>query len=338
MPRNSPVPRRGWFVQQIMTLSESVVFRAMWTLKPTRLPGDQGVLVANASITKVARATKPSLDALYGITCAVAMPHRTVGHCLDRLARKGIIERWGTLAPHSPFGASWRIRRFDEVLARWAADAAIGTTVNRNFYFRGKGRWHLTPAELIDWKLDHTAAEANPAAQGVALADFAEPGIPVTAGKSDDAALDLTAVMTALIDVCGTGDQGDARFIWREALKVSGNHPVPPVDAVADMIRAMGSDWRKTGNRTNPITHGLVKARIGGRIQAWRHNIAAEARAKAEGARVARENRVRSLADMIELLRRGDLPADEHEFYQSQLAAANPDEREDAERSFSRTA
>lgn len=151
---NTGIPRYGYYVQHALYPTLAIVLKAMWSLNPVELAGGRGAIIRNASNLKIARATAK-------FTGGLPMPLRTVGHCLDALAKRRIAIPWdANAAPaHSPFGRSWRLPRYAEILDLWAADEKIFTVGKRAFYVRGKGRRHMSPEEVVSWGMDHAAAE-----------------------------------------------------------------------------------------------------------------------------------------------------------------------------------
>lgn len=271
-PSNSPVPHYGWLAQHALIMSYAIVLKAMWSLKPRQLPPaqgrDVGAVLNNASITRIAKATARFTNPLSDAP-GEPMPRRTVGHCLTALQRKGFIEPWERHAVTSPLGTSWRIRRYDEVLQRWADDQQIGTIGKRAFYVIGKGRRHLTPAEIEAWRLNHAVAEANPKAQATAaIADEPAPAARTTPAPQPKTDAELDELKVALIHVCGAADSKDARYIWGTVAEACGTRQTPPVMDVAAMVYAIQERQHKTGNKS-PINVELVRMRISGRVEAW---------------------------------------------------------------------
>ncbi|HEX4275800.1 MAG TPA: hypothetical protein VHZ74_10615 [Bryobacteraceae bacterium] len=275
--KNGGVPHFAWLAQHALIMSYSIVLKAMWTLKPKPLPmgkdgRDRGDLLLNASIRRIQKETVRFTN-IHSDAPGEPMPLRTVAHCLVALEKKKFIERWDvesisrTSSSTSPFGTNWRILRFDEILQQWADDSEIGTVGKRAFYVIGKGRRHLTPAELESWKLNHFAAEADPRAHARRMpVDEPSKSAPAPLPKKSDA--DLEELKLALLNVCGAADVKDARYLWGHVAQACGARPIPPVMDIASMVYAIRQTRVKTGNK-NPITPDFVRLRIGGYVERW---------------------------------------------------------------------
>jgi hypothetical protein len=179
------------------------------------------------------------------------------------MEKKGIIVQWESRAKTSPTGRSWRLPPFDDVLENWRVDPDVFTPKNRAFYVRGKDRHLVTTQEATERRLNHAIAEANPAAHASAIA-LEEP----SAAAAPPPEIDLEPVMLALIDVCKAGDKKDAKRVWDTALAACGARMKPEPLNVAEMVRAIGAEWRQIGNRA-PINSELVRKKIGARVEAW---------------------------------------------------------------------
>ena len=244
---NSPWPKYGWLVQHAMIGSDRIIYQAMESLKPVMLPGQQGRLLVNASITRIAKATAAFTHD------GRPMPRRTVAHRLQAMRAKRIFVEWNAdaRAKNSPVGLSWRLVPFDSILEDWKNDAQIATPKNRAFWFIGKARHIMTPTEAAAWMLKADVAERNPAAHAgaIPLGEAAADAITAAAAAGETVPLDFEPLNDALVDVSGRGDAGDAQFIWTEVVRASGRHALPPVDAVAQLVREMGATRRKIGQR-----------------------------------------------------------------------------------------
>ena len=336
---NSPWPKYGWLVQHAMIGSDRIIYQAMESLKPVTLPGQQGRLLVNASITRIAKATQAFTHD------GRPMPRRTVAHRLQAMRAKRIFVEWNAdaRAKNSPVGLSWRLVPFDSILEDWKNDPEIATPKKRAFWFIGKARHIMTPTEATAWMLKADVAERNPAAHAsaIALGEVAADAVTAGAETQAAAALDFEPLIDALIDVSGRGDARDAQFIWTEVMRASGRHAVPPVDAVAQLVRDMGANWRKVGQQA-PLDHGLIKQKLGGHLEGWRRRQSKERAAQQKAQQWAREDRVNRIAEWILALERADLPDDERVHYAEMLESAEPAEVEAASRvlkqSQSRTA
>ena len=328
---NSPWPKYGWLVQHAMIASDRIIYRAMESLKPVTLPGQQGRLLVNASITRIAKATQAYTHD------GMPMPRRTVAHRLAAMRAKRIFVEWSAeaRAKNSPVGLSWRLVPFDRILEDWKNDAEIATPKNRAFWFIGKSRHLMTPDEAAAWMLKADVAERNPAAHASAIPLGEASTDPVTAASAETqiAPLDFEPLIAALVDVSGRGDDGDAQFIWTEVVRASGRHALPPVDAVAQLVRDMGATRRKIGQQA-PLDHGGIRQKLGGHLEGWRRRQSKERAAQERAARAARDERVNRIAEWILALRRADLDALERVHYAESLAAADPRELDDANRAI----
>jgi hypothetical protein len=334
---NSPWPKYGWLVQHAMIGSDRIIYQAMESLKPAMLPGQQGRLLVNASITRIAKATAAFTHD------GRAMPRRTVAHRLAAMRDKRIFVEWNAeaRAKNSPVGLSWRLVPFDSILEDWKNDPNVATPKNRAFWFIGKSRHIMTPTEAAAWMLKADVAERNPAAH-VGAIPLGEAAIDAAvAGAGETAPLDFEPLIDALIDVSGRGDAGDAQFIWTEVVKASGRHALPPVDAVARLVREMGATRRKIGQQA-PLDHGGIKQKIGGYLEGWRRRQTKERAAQQKAEQWAREDRINRIAEWMLALQGAELPDDERAHYAEMLAIAEPAEVEAAARvlkqSQSRTA
>lgn len=293
---NSPVPRYGYAAQQALILSEGIVIKAMWSLKPTELPSardgqHRGAVLRAGSINMITKATSKFVSNVLGVeSVRTEMPRRTVAHCLNRLERKGFIERWEAhaRAKTSPVGESWRLRRFDEILGRWAADPAVGTVGvergKRAFYVIGKGKRLCTPTELDSWKIQHSVAEANPAAHAGA-ADIDEPAIATPAAPPairrritvQEELIEDTAVVHAAILACHVpAEPEQAAALLAMARQVEASIPAT---AVAMLIHEMASrylahekkaNYDPTGRYTIRWTVGWFTNDMPGAVHQWR--------------------------------------------------------------------
>lgn len=281
-PENHPIPRRGWDVRHAVPLRAAIVYQTLASLKPVSLPQardgkPRGSVVTNTSNVRVKLATARFMPTMTSALQAEAMPLRTVGHCIDDLIGKGLIDRWDTetRSRHSPTGSSYRLVPWGEVLARWAQDPKIATAEGtlKGFYIWGKGKKFLTPDDVIAWKVDPVAAETQPSAQAGAAA-LEDPTAKPAAAKAPwqppapPADGELEELTVALIRVTGAAELKDARYIWGAVAAACSTGAIPPVMDVASMVYAIGDQQRQIGNR-NPITVELVKMRIGGRVAAW---------------------------------------------------------------------
>jgi hypothetical protein len=339
---NSPLPKFGSWVQQAMIESDGVIYRAMESLKPVFLPGGlerggQGRLLRNASITKIAAATALFT---YG---GDAMPRRTVAHRLEAMAARGIIIPWEaeTRAKTSPVGTSWRMPNYDEILGAWAADPAIGTVPPRAFYVFGKGKRFFSPAEMVSWGLDHAAAARLPNAQAsrvsTGIQDEAAAAAPATENAAPPAPraeaveipaaeeVDLEPLKDALIEVCGAATIDDAKFVWARVVRESGKNPLPPVEDMATDVRVIGRNWKQLGSR-KPITHGLVRDKIGGYAAAWQKNRRQRETLERKQAAAAFDDRVNLIADSIRQRERGYDDDEAREFFEGIIRDAAPEQ------------
>lgn len=296
VPANSAVPHYAWLVQHALIMSCAIVLKAIWSLKPRPLrPNNQGVeqgaLLKDASITRIAKATarytNPLSDA-YG----EPMPRRTVGHCIAKLKQKGFIVPWEseTHPLTSPTGTSYRIRTYDEVLQRWADDPRIGTVGKRAFYVIGKGRRHLSPEELIAWKLDHARAEKFGAAAVVELSEpsiitstdpdpevpLVEPGrfetpaqhaVAAASARIPDAAVILQAILAERVDATEA-------FAAELFALARSTEPSIPATSIALLVAEMATDWRaKQRASRNPqpfLNIGWFKTGMSAAVTRWR--------------------------------------------------------------------
>jgi hypothetical protein len=359
-PVNHPIPWRGWDVRQACPLRPSIVYQALMSLKPVPLPpghdgSPRGWIVTNTSNVRVKQATVKYMPSMTSSLAAEPMALRTVGHSIDHLVQKGFIERWDcdARARHSPYGTSYRILPWDEVLQRWAHDPNIATATGtrRGFYVWGKGRWHLSPADVAEWQIDEAAAEANPDAHAGAIAlpetagpavtqeTAAEPETPAVAAMTRTAPPvpepDLNPLLDALLDVCGAADIHDARRIMREIAKASGKREAPGVEDAARFVRAVGHERGKVGNR-NPINTELMRRKMSARVEAWQKGRREYLAQQAKAAQWAREDRINQLTGYLRDLDRADLPPPDRVMLAEILATADPAERDDAQKLLDR--
>jgi hypothetical protein len=270
-PANAPLPRYGWLVQHALYASLAVVLKAMFSLKPAELATkSQGWLLTHAGITRIAQATaKFTHDGL-------AMPRRTVGHCLDALEEKQFIARWEDSRPRtSPFGTSWRLRRFDEILQRWADDPNIGTVGKRAFYVAGKARRHFTQSELVSWNLNHAAAAQNPAAHAAAI-DIDEPQAATAAPKLTRQELleaDVEVVHRAILAEQVDATPAHAATLLAQARAIE---PTIPADSVGQLVRKMAVDrYEKARAKRDPrpvLTLGWFTTGMEAAVHQWKFN------------------------------------------------------------------
>jgi hypothetical protein len=341
VPENSPLPRYGWLVQHALILSYAIVLKAIWSLKPQQLPGGRGHLLANASVTRITQATRPFVVNVLGMEAAGAMPRRTVAHAIEALERRHFIERWeSTRARTSPTGTHWRILPYAEILARWAADPAIGTVGRAAFYVMGKGRRFLGPDEVTAWGLNHEKAAATPAAQAVAV-EIPE-DVPAPASSAAPPAIaapavsepELESLAAAIGEVAGHGDATDARLVWGGVLQACGDGEPPPVEVVAGMVRDMGIRWRRVGKDRRPLEPGLMRDKIGSFVAEWRRKVHAEASKRAKRESHERDTRISALMWALGELAKPDEPLDAggstHDHWRERLSLADPDELAEA--------
>jgi len=277
--KNSPLPRYGWLVQHALYMSCAVVLKAMWSLKPTDLPNNRGVLLKSGSVTVIAERTgrfTPGSESGVG----VPMPRRTVAHCLVTLQARGFICPWESRSKNSPFGASWRLPRYDEILQRWAEDTNIGTVGKRAFYAYGKSHRFLTPAEIVEWKLDNAAAERLPAAQASSV-DIEEP-LSAAEAKGATAGEEIDAVHAAVLGIIERGDgqhpiQGiDATPEQAMRILEIARAAVPaiPASAIAELVRQIRIDKtvQDSHSRKPAFTNvGWILKGMAAAAHSWRH-------------------------------------------------------------------
>jgi hypothetical protein len=337
LPNNAHVPKYGWLVQHALYMSTAVVLKTIWSLRPDPMRDKQGrqrgAVLADASITRIARATARFTNPLSDAP-GEPMPRRTVAHCLEALAQKGFIQRFDTeRAKTSPAGTSWLIRRFDDILQTWADDPNIGTVGNRAFYVIGKGRRHMTPGELAAWNITGSTAPANPRAHAAGT-ELPEPAIEPAAPAP--AALDFEPLIAALIDVSGRATEKDAAWLWTTVEKWAGNGELPSVDVVAAQVRRMYATRRGHGQQA-PMGHGLIEKQIAGYLESWRRYRSKELAGAAVAARFEQENRVRTLAGYMAQLAQADLPPpDEAALMAEVLDAASAEDLEAARKLLAR--
>ena len=266
---NHPVPYLGWDIRHAVPLRPSIAYSALCGLHPTLLPsskdGTPRGAIVTASVTAVTRATARHMSSMTSALAAEPMARRTVGHCLEHLERKGFIERWQTESRHrnSPVGLSWRIVPWTEVLQRWADDPRIATAegTRRGFYVWGKGRWHLSPADVAAWKVDGARSEADPAAHA-AMSGMAEPVLqPAAAAPAkprrvtiEEALIEDTAVVHRAISQIGitSAEPEHAAALLALAREVDA---AIPADAIAKLILRLADGYVLKG-KANPAKYG----------------------------------------------------------------------------------
>ena len=298
---NHPIPYRGWDVRHAVPLRPSIAYSALCGLHPALLPaakdGAPRGAVVTASVTAVTRATAKHMSSMTSALAAEPMARRTVGHCLEHLERKGFIERWQTESRHrnSPVGLSWRIVPWAEVLARWAADPQIATAegTRRGFYVWGKGKWHLSPEDVVAWAVDGARSEADPAAHAAmsAISEIEEhalqpaaavPAKPRRVTVEEALIEDTAAVHRAIAQIGITSAESEhAAALLALAREVDG---AIPADAVAKLILRLADGYVLQG-KANPAkygwtseggpvfwTVGWLRNDLAGAVAIWRAN------------------------------------------------------------------
>lgn len=240
-PRNTGRPRRGKWVQNAMILTDGIIYSALKSLVSKQVRG--GYLVANASVTAIANATRkftPDKEPL---------PRRTVAHRLVAMARKGIIQRWDvatnspTIASNSPFGTSWLVPLFEDVLDRWANDPNVGTESRRIFYVQGKEKKLLTPADLVRWGIDDALAAVSPAAQASYVALAAEASVATThSPAAPTLGEDLLTVHRAILDIGVQATEVHAAKLVELARQVE---PTIPAETIIELCQKIALDWQQ---------------------------------------------------------------------------------------------
>lgn len=269
-PKNSPLPRFSWLVQHAMIATDAVIYRAMESLKPVLLPGTQGRLLKNASITKIAQAT-----ARYDwAPDARPMPRRTVAHRLLAMERKGILIRWDAeqTAKTSPFGASWQLPTYDRVLQAWADNPNVGTVPPRRaFYTIGKARRLLTPEELAAWNLNHAAAEQSGAQATVEVRERPEPRTPAFLKPPPTAAEEIDLVLREILEQGVQATPKHAADLIALARTVE---PAIPGESITRLIHEMSGDHAartRARRNTHPLSVGWYQTGMEAAVHRWRH-------------------------------------------------------------------
>lgn len=282
---NSALPRYGWIAQHALYPSLAIVLKAIYSFTPDELPKGRGRLFRNGSVTKIAARTARFIPGFETSQVGPPMPHRTVAHCLEALVRKGFLVKWEVepQAPTSPFGTHWRLPLFDEILQKWADDPKVGTVGDRRaFYVIGKGKRHLSPEEIVAWKLDHAKALRLPAAQASA-GDVEE---PLTASEAKGATLaeEIEAVHAAMMGETGFQNDYGRQVIAgvpsepehaTKALEIAREAaPGIPVSAIGELIHSIRIDkWSadKAAKKPNWCTAGWILTKMAAAAHAWRH-------------------------------------------------------------------
>lgn len=315
---HAPKPRAGIDFDALVTRTQKDVYELIRDHPAAKKTKDGGYINNNAPGYSV-------------IARELRISHRTVARCVKALIAKGYLQAFEILARDGHrTGTRYVLPFWGKVWADWRKDKRIAHTDDGFPIVYGRGKRWMTPEEAATWSIRRYSGiqpQAMSAAEPEEIAPEADtPDTPALARPPD---ADLEVIRVELTRWSGEAAMDDAWFLLSKARETD---PETPPAAVVDTIRVAATVRRKVDARY-AFTPGWFLAKMDGAARDWREKARKQQRQAEKHTRWDREHRVNALASFIRQIANPhpETPLVDLDWFREQIAAADPEERAQAE-------